>query len=97
MKIRHRKKVSVVMTPATSFRSHIALALLLFVTTGWSCPMCSDAVTTSTASNSGGASIESRARGYYYSIVGMVSVPFLAVGGIAWALARDRRAAGMKI
>ncbi|MGI8905242.1 MAG: hypothetical protein ACR2IE_01985 [Candidatus Sumerlaeaceae bacterium] len=79
------------------FNSHsaaraVAIGVFIVLCFGaWSCPMCKDAVTSESASGTAGATIGTRARGYYYSIVGMVSMPFLVIGGVTWALMRERR------
>jgi hypothetical protein len=70
----------------------IILTLILSVNaSAWSCPMCKDAVNTQSAAVSTEANIAPQTRGYYYSIVAMVSMPFMLVGGITWGLVREQR------
>lgn len=71
--------------------------LLIACATAGACPMCKDAVTTTSAADSAGASIAPRAQGFYYSIVLMVSVPVVLLGGVTTALLHEMRSAKRRL
>lgn len=58
-----------------------ALVLLLVCGTAEACPMCSQAV-----AEQGGGGASGMAAGYFWSILFMVSMPFLLLGGFAGVL-----------
>jgi hypothetical protein len=88
------KPRSLSLSKKISISTTLLVLILLTPSVSPACPMCADAITTPTAVGSDNiAAVQSRARGFFYSIVGMVSVPFVAISGVALAIRRDARQA----
>ena len=80
------------MLPTSRTLSRCGLSLLLMIawaTVAWSCPNCKDALAHDPAQ-------AGLVRGFFWSIVFMVSMPFLVFGGVSayfyWEVLRARQA-----
>ena len=66
-----------------------ALALLVFPAVGEACPTCKDGMA------EGGPHTASMIQGYFYSILFMMAMPFLILGGLSalfyWEIVKARR------
>ena len=69
----------------STWRVFLAVAVVCaLAAAAQACPSCKDNL--DAAANGGGA-----ARGFYYSILAMVTAPYLAAGGIGWGIWRAVR------
>jgi hypothetical protein len=78
------------MSPLARVAVLLVLAVLLLPVIASACPLCKEA--TSDAEYPGGSA--SLGRGFYYSIVLMIAVPWTAVGTVAFLIFRKRRRSG---
>ena len=79
------------MSPKARILIVVLAALVLLPVLLSACPLCKDALEDKTT----GLTNE-LGRGFYYSILLMVSVPFLVVGGLAFRIYRMRRRQGIE-
>lgn len=77
------------MSPIARVAAVLLLAALVLPAALSACPLCKDA-TPDTESPGGSASL---GRGFYYSILLMIAVPWTAVGTVAFLIFRRRRRA----
>jgi hypothetical protein len=76
------------MSPSKKALIAAALLVLLLPALAVACPLCKDALEDQAAN--GGVPNE-LGRGFYYSILLMVSAPFAVVGGLFFRIYRSRR------
>jgi len=82
------------MSPSTRKALVVAALLLVLLPVVLSaCPLCKDALEDQT--KNGGVPNE-LGRGFYYSILLMVSAPFLVMGGLVLKISRARRLRGAR-
>ena len=69
----------------------VAVALFAFPAVGEACPTCKDGM-----AEGGGPHSANMVQGYFYSILFMMAMPFLIVGGLSalfyWEIVKARRA-----
>ena len=75
------------MTPGLRISVALLIVLVALPAALSACPLCKDA--TSDADTPGGSA--SLGRGFYYSILLMIAVPWTAVGTVAFLIVRRRR------
>ena len=75
------------MSPIARVAAVLLLAALVLPAALSACPLCKDA--TADAESPGGSA--SLGRGFYYSILLMIAVPWTAVGTVAFLIFRRRR------
>ena len=75
------------MSPSVRVAAVLLLALLVLPAALSACPLCKDA--TPDAEYPGGSA--SLGRGFYYSILLLIAVPWTAVGTVAFLIVRRRR------
>lgn len=78
------------MTKPASHSLAAVLFAFLLVAAPWdapACPMCRDALK---ATPNAAASVQQK-RGYFFSILALVSMPFLVTGTLGWFIVRQSR------